>query len=301
MSDISQSSSLLSEILPFVQPAISTAVGAVLATLFMRKNISKAEFEKLKQAKFADIANRLLEDGHMTYLEYYKCKNFTEVAEKADKVFPKIAQPKQHEENNTEDKPFNIDWFIRFYESAGNISDDDMQNLWARLLAGEVSSPGKFSLRAMDTLRNMSKEEAECLMEMAKWTISKNKIDFLCSNTIMKHQLFQKAIVLENSGILNLDSSRTVNGIAKPDAFLLAEGNLCIKANIEVEAHFKYSVYFYTQVGVELLKLIDQPPSDECILECFRAIQKKLSHLNLTIHNVLNRDGDTLTIQVNPI
>ena len=49
--------------------------------------------------------------------------------------------------------------FFRF--RSGCISSEEMQRLWARILSGEVQSPGGTSLRTLDTLRNMSKIDAE--------------------------------------------------------------------------------------------------------------------------------------------
>ena len=53
----------------------------------------------------------------------------------------------------------NHDWFLHFFESAGCISNEDMQLLWARVLAGEMQKRGSFSFRTIEALRNMNREE----------------------------------------------------------------------------------------------------------------------------------------------
>lgn len=53
------------------------------------------------------------------------------------------------------------DWRRKFFIEAENVCDADLQELWGRVLAGEVAQPGKFGLRTLDTLRQLSRAEAE--------------------------------------------------------------------------------------------------------------------------------------------
>jgi hypothetical protein len=59
-------------------------------------------------------------------------------------------------------KPENIedDWIANFFDKCRLISDDDMQKLWARILAGEANTPGKFSKRTVGLLASMDKSDA---------------------------------------------------------------------------------------------------------------------------------------------
>ncbi|WP_239953764.1 DUF2806 domain-containing protein [Pantoea sp. Z09] len=53
------------------------------------------------------------------------------------------------------------DWINRWRDYACKVSTDEMQSIWARLLAGEVKSPGKFSFRTMEFIKNITKKEAQ--------------------------------------------------------------------------------------------------------------------------------------------
>lgn len=57
-------------------------------------------------------------------------------------------------------KKVNEDWIYQFFDNCQDISDKQMQILWAKILAGEVTNPGSFSLRTLDFVKTMSKEEA---------------------------------------------------------------------------------------------------------------------------------------------
>ena len=39
---------------------------------------------------------------------------------------------------------------MRFFDAVGNISEQELHLLWAKILAGELSRKGSFSLRTLD-------------------------------------------------------------------------------------------------------------------------------------------------------
>ena len=59
------------------------------------------------------------------------------------------------------------DWITRFFDIAQDISNEQMQELWGRVLAGEVKQPGAFSLRTLEALRNVTSEEAQLFENIA--------------------------------------------------------------------------------------------------------------------------------------
>lgn len=62
------------------------------------------------------------------------------------------------------------DWFQQFCELVLDISNNSMQQLWAKILAGEIATPGKFSLKTLHTLKSMSYKEALALQQAAHLT-----------------------------------------------------------------------------------------------------------------------------------
>ncbi len=59
------------------------------------------------------------------------------------------------------ERAVDADWRRKFFLEAENVCDADMQLLWAKVLAGEVATPGRYSIRTLDTLRQLSRSEAE--------------------------------------------------------------------------------------------------------------------------------------------
>lgn len=69
------------------------------------------------------------------------------------------------------DANVNEDWLYRWRDSASQVSNEELQNLWGRLLAGEVKAPGTFSLRTLEFLRNLSQSEAEAIAKLSQFVV----------------------------------------------------------------------------------------------------------------------------------
>lgn len=53
------------------------------------------------------------------------------------------------------------DWILQFFDHAQDVCDEEMQILWAKILAGEVAEPGTYSKRTLQFLKTIDKFEAE--------------------------------------------------------------------------------------------------------------------------------------------
>ena len=63
------------------------------------------------------------------------------------------------------------DWFDNFIELAERVSNSTMQELWAKILAGEISQPGSFSLKALQAFKNMSLHDAKLFGKACKLAV----------------------------------------------------------------------------------------------------------------------------------
>ena len=70
------------------------------------------------------------------------------------------------------------DWLFRWRDSASKVSSEDLRGLWARVLAGEIKSPGSFSLRTLEFLKNLSQAEARSIQQLAPFVLDN---DFVCN------------------------------------------------------------------------------------------------------------------------
>lgn len=73
---------------------------------------------------------------------------------------------------NTDDSEINPDWMNQFYDYSGSASTEDLKNLWARVLAGEIINPGSFSKTTLRFINEIEKVSAE-------------KFQYICHNFLL--------------------------------------------------------------------------------------------------------------------
>jgi hypothetical protein len=69
-------------------------------------------------------------------------------------------------------QPVDSDWLYRWKERAERVSIEEMQRLWAKILAGEIGCPGSYSLRTLELLFSLTRGEAKLITEAAKFCIN---------------------------------------------------------------------------------------------------------------------------------
>jgi hypothetical protein len=74
------------------------------------------------------------------------------------KVFALIEE--NSEDENIQSNNIDIDWFDRWREYAEKANADEVQYLWARILNQEIRNSGSISLRTLDFIRYISRDEA---------------------------------------------------------------------------------------------------------------------------------------------
>jgi hypothetical protein len=112
---------------------------------------SEAEAEIIKaeaQIEVTDLQRRAL--GRFVVEEAKKQENIEKITEKAIPQLENSAKPQDVED----------DWVTNFFDKSRIISDDEMQSLWAKVLAGEANSPGTYSKRTVNFLGSLDKADA---------------------------------------------------------------------------------------------------------------------------------------------
>jgi hypothetical protein len=153
---------------------VSKGIGKIYIPRAIRKEAdAKAyEIEVIERAKAKaylyrqDIEQELLDriDERVLYREIKKQKNIDAVT--------MIAAEELKNENDISDTPVDEDWTVRFFNVVENISDEMMQQLWGRILAGEVKAPNSFSIRTIECLKNITKPEAELFTRAANFAFT---------------------------------------------------------------------------------------------------------------------------------
>ena len=59
------------------------------------------------------------------------------------------------------------DWTARFFNYMQDVSSEEMQSLWAKVLAGEIERPGSISIRSLSILRNLDQATAKLFQKLS--------------------------------------------------------------------------------------------------------------------------------------
>lgn len=316
--------------LALLTPVIQSVVSALIATVFLRGNTHTAEFEKLKACKFTEVIDDLIKSGKMTYLELYKCHNFLKVAKIADNIIKNSTTntsgdyQEPHLGNNADESTqnfssdeninvqFDFDWFMRFFDAVGNISNEDLQELWGKVLANKAKTEGVCSLRTLDILRNMNCDEAKIFQKMARFIVISNDVYFvfdegfredgneICKQIIKDNDLvYQKHIrLLVDCGLMSGDSLDVATYFNDHKALYLHNYDIIAVfiTKKKLKTPFVIGAYNFTSSGVELFNIIRNDSSfsqdTNYALTCLRYIQNENKNISITAHRLYNVDGD---------
>ncbi|MBI3935236.1 MAG: DUF2806 domain-containing protein [Acidobacteria bacterium] len=127
------------------------------------KRIAEAEAEAdrikaVSQIEITDLQRRAV--ARFIAEESKKQANMESITAKALPDVKDDARPQDVEE----------DWLAHFFDKCRLVSDNEMQQLWAKVLAGEANSPGRYSRRTVSILSSLSKEEAGLFQNL--WSFS---------------------------------------------------------------------------------------------------------------------------------
>lgn len=90
---------------------------------------------------------------------------------RADEVFPDMERKVKllpAPETQPHGGKISEGWFSRVLRDAEDVSDEEVRDLYARILAGEIARPGTFSLRTLSVLRDLDRDTARIFETVLK-------------------------------------------------------------------------------------------------------------------------------------
>ena len=211
--------------------------------------------------------------------------------ENIESVFEAAAsEVEQITESN--EKTVEDDWIVRFTSIVKDISDKDMQRVWAKILAGEIEKPGRFSLRTLDVIRNLSQVEATTFQKITPYVIQTAGDHFITNESSMYEKYgitFGDLILLDECGLISstglVSMTRTIAGEQGLIAYTKEKMLLLDKAQ-SFPIKVTFGIHSLTNAGKELFQIIDTTPNEEYFLDFTKHIFKENSNCTLSIHKV---------------
>jgi hypothetical protein len=160
------------------------------------------------------------------------------------------------------------DWIVNFFDKGRLISDDEMQLLWAKILAGEANAPGKFSKRTVNSLASLDSSDAAqfCKLCGTCWYIGEPFpiiVDFM-SPILDEHGITEAILFhLEQIGLISMFKGRELYAEGDLPKRVVASyfgESVTLEMSHDAKNELPIGRVILTQVGKELATICPASP-----------------------------------------
>ena len=229
---------------------------------------------------------------HLLLQETIKQHNIESVIDNAYEILEK--------EEVCSEEPVEQGWINRFFDSVSDVSDEDLRKLWGKVLAGEIKQPKSYSLRTLETLKNLSKYEAELFQKITPCILTLGKNLFLPSDNELLEKygiMYGEIIALDECGLINSSGLVSLNPpVSDTNLITIYNRSKLIMLHGLVTNEEKISIgeFGLTKAGKELFHILDCNSNDEYICDFAEKVANQNSKkIKVTVHkiNFIDFDG----------
>jgi hypothetical protein len=201
------------------------------------------------------------------------------------------------------------DWIVRFTSIAKDIGSDEMRYIWGKILAGEVEKPGSFSMRTLETIRNISQKEAQIFQKIVPLVMLGNAGLLISSDNDINKQYgitYEDILCLNECALIISNSSLSLNIPVYKDGeshihteSLIAFFGLTSKTQEET---ISIGAYALTNAGRELYSILAHDPNEDyfhAVLE--KVFNKNKSKITISTYRITNVDSKAIFYDQTPI
>ena len=166
--------------------------------------------------------------------------------------------------------PVDPDWSAYFFDYVKDVSDEEFQILWAKILAGEITSPNTYFKRTLFALKHIEKHEAKWLVEICSYLIDDH---FICSDLFESYtypynqfqSLCDCGLFTESQCTFDIHSETT----------LLPCKSLSIKLPYQKANKIQLDGFAMTDSGIQISKLVQTETNREYMETLKNHIEKR--------------------------
>jgi len=232
--------------------------------------------EKLEEAKAKGLILRA--DAEMEIIERAKERFAHKEINRQINLESIVEKSAKHLGETVSEQPIDDDWRTRFFNKAQDVTNEEMQEIWGKILAEEITQPGKIGFKTLEIISNITKMEANLFETACKIAFKQGMIlKFNTESSFEKYGLsFASLLILRAAGLIyeSNDLTITFDSIDHIGGILLEYGNnvlLCKKENTQ---KFKFNQIKFTPAGAELMSILSTQ-KNMYFLEEFIAEKKK--------------------------
>lgn len=200
------------------------------------------------------------------------------------------------------DEPIDEDWTARFFKIVEDVSNEEMQTLWGRILAGEIKQPKTYSLRTLELIRNLSKYEADVFTKVANFSIKFGNANYLFKGSdeeLLTNNYkisYSEIALLMEIGLLQTGDMIMHQILQRPSdsQIVYTASNIIIIAKIKANnPTIQIPVYVFSSSGNELLKLIKSITPFDYLTLFAKSIKNE--NVDIKYGYILGRNGTNIT------
>lgn len=237
---------------------ISQAVGGIFSPYQIRR-IAKAEAEAAiikahTEIQITDLHRRAMH--RFIEEEAQRQQNMEEISNKA---LPQL-------KDGSDPGAMENDWVTNFFDKSRIVSDTQMQELWARVLAGEANAPGSYSKRTVNFLSDLDKRDAVLFQALCSfgWFVGPFTPLLFDSQAAIYNDLglnFNTLTHLDNIGLIQFNSLSGFVRTSLPKRFVVTYCGRPLILTMEKEKDNQLNIgrVLLSQVGQELASVCESP------------------------------------------
>ena len=174
-------------------------------------------------------------------------------------------------------EPLDEYWATQFFNRASDVSSEQMQEIWGKILAGEIKRPNTYSLRTLEILSNMTADEAERFAKVSNYVFTYKDAGFvLASESLLdKYEIFFfDFMVLEECGLIKAIRVTLTPEFSDGNIDKFHYGNLSLVLKRSNDNRlYHLPTYPLTQAGLQIYNLFLQQPNKEFFIDALHDLK----------------------------
>lgn len=182
---------------------------------------------------------------------------------------------------NIDKTPVDPDWAARFFDYAKDISDEEAQIVWAKILAGEIIKPGSFFKRTLSVLRNIEAFEAKWFADICQF--------ILCDCIVIYKQFmdlypYNQLQSLMDCGLVN---SEACSYILNKETKEISGKTHTIKLmnNQTISNQVALNVFSLTDAGSQLYKITQSQTNQTFLMKLKEMLEQRYNLVSEIVQN----------------
>ena len=204
-------------------------------------NLIDEEIEKARKIGSSDDLEKQIEisvtDSIEMRIKYQEAKRHQNIKDVVQLAIEELVGKTVNDHN------VDHDFAARFFNDVQDITSFELKKIWAKILAGEINTPGFTSLHTLAILKNMSQRDAELFENVVQFVMG----DIIFrgeryTNNLKEFPSLESIMTLSSYGLINPNTNLSIEKIGRINTDLDMESPS--KINIDIYFEIQNVIYF---------------------------------------------------------